>query len=394
MPNPTIDTTPEGTTVNGSFYKNQGNSDSAFPSAPPTSPVIVTGSGPAKDFANHTQFINNQIQTKSAYVPPAPTATPTAGAVPAGWDPQTYANFKAANPGLEPTPEDTAKMNAAGGSATTGKTQTGAPSTDTYSDAYTQQLDKIAATSDKATQNLIATIKASRANQGRDINEQYDRLKSGLFSLGVSTGQINFTPELVYGKVNAAENTRLAKLQDIDQKEATALIDAQQASEDKDLSLLKEKRTYIDSLKQTRLDLLKKSYDTLSAESGIAKLEATSIYDAMQPLNADQRAKYLQAVSQKYDVPLITLQAALNAEQASRQKKAKSTSGNTSGKNYTATNIPDTVLGDLTYDLKNKTDKTVQDFYAAYPEVSTTYLNSLYNTYHPKSKSGVSLSDF
>lgn len=30
---------------------------------------------------------------------------------PAGWDPKTYANFKAANPNLEPTAEDTARMN-------------------------------------------------------------------------------------------------------------------------------------------------------------------------------------------------------------------------------------------------------------------------------------------
>src|ERR1035437_493213 len=36
------------------------------------------------------------------------------GAVPAGWDAQTYANFKAANPTLEPTANDTARMQAAG----------------------------------------------------------------------------------------------------------------------------------------------------------------------------------------------------------------------------------------------------------------------------------------
>jgi|GEM_PF-4037544 len=38
----------------------------------------------------------------------------TGTGVPAGWDDQTYANFKAANPGQEPDAEDTARMQAAG----------------------------------------------------------------------------------------------------------------------------------------------------------------------------------------------------------------------------------------------------------------------------------------
>jgi hypothetical protein len=39
----------------------------------------------------------------------------TTPAVPAGWDPETYSNFKNANPTLEPTPEDTFRMKNAGG---------------------------------------------------------------------------------------------------------------------------------------------------------------------------------------------------------------------------------------------------------------------------------------
>lgn len=39
--------------------------------------------------------------------------------IPAGWDAQTYANFKAANPGLEPDAQDTAMMQNAGNNQTT-----------------------------------------------------------------------------------------------------------------------------------------------------------------------------------------------------------------------------------------------------------------------------------
>lgn len=48
-----------------------------------------------------------------------PTSQATNGTIPPGWDATTYANFKAANPSLEPTAEDTAQMLGTGSSAPT-----------------------------------------------------------------------------------------------------------------------------------------------------------------------------------------------------------------------------------------------------------------------------------
>lgn len=60
------------------------------------------------------------------------TSTAT-GTSPAGWDAATYAAFKAANPNLEPTAQDTANMQNAGGASSTNQ-----PST---VQAYTQNAD-------------------------------------------------------------------------------------------------------------------------------------------------------------------------------------------------------------------------------------------------------------
>lgn len=62
-----------------------------------TPPPYVSSTDVAGQFTADKQFIDQR----------------TNAAVPAGWDPVTYANFKKANPTLEPTPEDTTRMLAA-----------------------------------------------------------------------------------------------------------------------------------------------------------------------------------------------------------------------------------------------------------------------------------------
>lgn len=77
------------------------------------------------------------------------------GTPPPGWDAQTYANFKAANPGLEPNAQDTAKMLAAGSNGT--------PSTVTLVNKETGQEYTI----NNPTADQIANFKA----QGWDMAE-------------------------------------------------------------------------------------------------------------------------------------------------------------------------------------------------------------------------------
>ncbi len=278
----------------------------------PKNQLIVTGSKPASDFAQYKQDLTQAIN-KGSYTPaPQP---------PAGWDPTTYANFKAANPTLEPTPEDTAKMR---GTASAGGANIDSPyaGMDSYSDSYTQMLDKIGATSDKATQNLIATIKAQKQNRMSTINQETDRLKSGLMSLGLETGDINFTPDLVYGKIAQAENARASKLMELDRDEATALLEAQQASENDDLDVLKEKMDYYKSIKKTRLDILKESYDTMATEAKIGELQATQIYDELQKLPSASKLPFLQELASRYDIPIAALTSQVSEITRDRAKKA------------------------------------------------------------------------
>lgn len=246
-----------------------------------TTPLIVTGSKPAQQFAKNSQYINQQIQNTQQYTP------------------QPYQQ------GQEQ--KDMFKF------------------METYSDPYTQYLDKMMATSDKATQNLIATIKAQKANQMRGINDQYERLKQGLMSLGLSTGNINFTPELVYGSINQAENARLGKLQELDMNEATALLEAQQASDEKNFKLLKERIDYIKGIKKTRLELLKESYDTIAYEQKIGEMQARQIYDTIQGMDKNTQINFLQQIARQYNIPLASIILGLNEEKRARQGTTSNT---------------------------------------------------------------------
>ncbi len=260
----------------------------------PENQVIVTGSKPAADFAQNSQYIQNLINNKSLAGIPPPTINPQNGSDKTQVNPNDPNNIA------------------------------------TFSDPYTQMLDKISATSDKATQNLIATIKAQKANQTNTINQDADRLKSGLMSLGIETGQINFTPDLVYGHIQQAENDRTAKLADIDQKEATALLDAQQAAENKNFTVLKEKVDYIKSLKQDQINVLKNTYDTANYESKIGSIEANQIYDEVQKLpDAKSKTDFMQAIATKFGIPLLSLTTQVNKITAGKTSKTstKSASG-------------------------------------------------------------------
>lgn len=260
----------------------------------PENQLIVTGTNPANQFGKNSQELDNLL-----------------GQV--GTQPQTPGTN--VNPGVKEQ-QDLNKM------------------VETYSDPYTQMLDKIGATSDKATQNLIATIKSNKSAREANINLEYDRLKQGLFSLGLSTERLSFTPDLVYGSITQAENERMSKLQTLDQDEATALLEAQQAREDKDFKLLKERMDYIKGIKKSRLDILKESYDTLNYESKIGELQANQIYDELQNLSEEKKVPFLQQLATKFDIPLAALTSQVAQITRDRKKEAEKSSG--SGGGYTS----------------------------------------------------------
>lgn len=290
---------PAGTTGFGPDYSVAPKADATAPVSP-TNNVIVTGTGPSTTFAKNSAYVNNQIQTKAAAPVPA---TPSV---------------------VTPTP--TGAVN-----PTAPVSDPNDPNNPNYSDAYTKTLDNISASSDAATKNLIATIQANRQNQVNTLTQNADRLKSGLMSLGVETGQINFTPDLVYGHIQQAENDAQSKITDINQKEATALLDAQTAAQNKDFTSLKDKVAYIKSLQQERLSALTSTYTQANDEAKLGTIEANQIYDEFQKLPTDQAKTALVAgVAAKFGISPISITTALNKIHATNAKASgKGSTGGT-----------------------------------------------------------------
>lgn len=299
----------EGSTHNGFTYSGGGwvptPSASSLTSNPSDSPMaigpnqlIVTGTKPEQEFTENAQDATQMIGANNAAINPQ---VQTGDQKKPGDDQKDMFDFMS-----------------------------------TYTDPYIQALDKISATSDKATQNLIATIKAKKANQMSTINDQYDRLSQGLMSLGLSTGNINFTPDLVYGQIAQAENQRIGKLQTLDRDEATALLEAQQAVEEKDFKLLKERMDYIKTIKKSRLDLLKEDYETMSYESKIGELQAGQIYDELQKLPENKKLPFLQQIATKFGIPLTALTSQVSEITRDRANKK---AGAKSSKKLTLTQI-------------------------------------------------------
>lgn len=199
---------------------------------------------------------------------------------------------------------------------------------DNYSDPYTQALDKMKANQDAATQNLIATIQAKRANRGNEINQSYQRYKEGLMLLGIQSEDINSTPDIVMGNIQQAENARIAKLQDLDMQEATALLEAQTARDEKDFKLLKDRMDYIKEIKRERINTLKDNFDMLKAEQGIADIQAEQIYDQLGKLSGNQKEQFLQEIANSFNVPV----GAIVAGVAKVAKARKTGTGGGGGK--------------------------------------------------------------
>lgn len=299
------------------------------------------------------------------------------------------------------TSNDLATMLAGLNNTSTG--QENNPTLENTNDAYTQMLDKLSATSSAATKALIGSIQASRSNQANTLDTTYENYKKGLQLLGIQHNDAASTPDLLMGHITQAENEHTQKLQSLDVETNKALIDAEKAQQEGDLATLKEKMDHVKDLKQQKDDYLKNIADNLGYQKTIASDEAAQYYDALQKLDPADQEAFLQAVSKKYGIPLESLTTAVANEKISRDKESlateqaqanlantkattakKTSTDGSSDKNYTATDIPDSVLSPLTDDLKNS-QATLDDLISLYPEVSTSYLTSLYKTYHPTS---------
>lgn len=211
-----------------------------------------------------------------------------------------------------------------------GNTQNPNPNSDTptvgnTSDSYTQMLDGLSKTSDASTKALIGTINASRANRANALNTQYSDYKQGLQLLGIQHNEAQATPDLLMGHIQQAENEHQAKLQALDVETNKALMDAEKAQKEGDLSILKEKMSYVKELKAEKQNILKNIADNLSYETKIADTEAAQYYDKLNTLNPADKEAFLTALSKKFNVSLGSLTKAMVTEKERRDKVALDT---------------------------------------------------------------------
>lgn len=193
---------------------------------------------------------------------------------------------------------------------------------DNTNDSFTQALDRISGTSDAATKALIGSIQANRQTQKNAADTEYGNYKSGLQLLGIQHNDAQSTPDLLAGHITKAENDHTTKLQSIETETNKALVDAQTAKDNKDLSTLKDKMSYIKDLNQQKQDYLKNIADNMSNQTKIADSQIGNAYDALLKLNPKDQEQYLQVVAQKYNIPLGSLVKSMVTEKQQREKDA------------------------------------------------------------------------
>lgn len=344
---PTITQTPTGTTVNGVTYANNGNSDSATPNAPASSPS-VTSSPSRSTFAQN----GNKLQTYISQLGGSPTSN-------------------------NPNPDDT-------------------DATEEASDPILKQLTALQSSSDAATKSLIASTMAAYQNKVNATTKQYENYKSGLQQLGVETNEAQSSPDLLAGHIQQAASDELSKINDYKAQEAQAVIKAQQAKADNDFKTLDEQMSRLKDIQTAKTDAIANMYKTLSSTSKAAAIEAHDIYANFVTLDpADQNA-YIQAVSQKYGFNPNDLVTALNDERVKQAKTAKSlstaSSKDTNQLKFTSTQKNSLVNSGLPANQLNSIETYVNNygvdaFISANPSLTDEQKTALQGLFAPKAKS-------
>lgn len=202
-------------------------------------------------------------------------------------------------------------------------------------DAFTIALDKLTKNQDAASKALISGIQAKAQQQKNTETQDFEDLKRGMALLGIEQ---NLPQEVAIGRYTKIKNDFNAKISRIDAEETKALMDAQLARDEKNLSLLKQKMDYVKQLKREKLEALKDVYDQMNTEGKIADIQAEQIYDKLQTLGSADKETFLHAVADKYNIPVNALITSLATI---KEKKAKGTgkSGGAKGVKFTASQV-------------------------------------------------------
>lgn len=214
--------------------------------------------------------------------------TPFTPAVPAGWDTQTYQNFKTANPGIEPTTQDTNAMNNAG------KTNTGGYVGETYyapgstiptdnignpmkmtatspsQDTILKSLSDQKASSDALTAEMVANIESqyqTLTNHQQQVNASNNAATAGaIFRSGAAQGD---------AYAQNAQNYQIQQgvdaLADLATKKQTAILAAKQAGQTQDFQLQEKMNSQIADIAKDQAAAGKALSEKIQAATDLAK---------------------------------------------------------------------------------------------------------------------------
>lgn len=206
--------------------------------------------------------------------------------------------------------------NSSSTSANDSNTTDGVPN----NDPILSGLNTLQSNSDAATKSLIASTKATYQNKLNDVDRQYSNYKAGLQQMGIETNEAQSSPDLLAGHIQQASNDQMDKINALDAEESKALMDAQNAKADGDFKTLQAKMDYVKQVKQEKQQAIKDMYDNITTAKTASDDEAQNIYAVMQTLDPSDQEAYIQAVAQKYGLPLDSLVGSLASYSATQKK--------------------------------------------------------------------------
>lgn len=198
-------------------------------------------------------------------------AEKTIGGAPPGWDAATYANFKAANPGLEPTAQDTASMQNAG------KDQA-SPLDDYFKNAYDavdtdptigveeKLLNNLQTSNDTATASYIDAIKKQFSADKEQLDYSQASNKAVTKNALLRSGTSRYAPTVAAGILSAENRADLRTLGKLQADENVQIGQALQAKQNNDYQVLEKKLAQIKDIRDQKRDIAKQMYDAMQKQ--------------------------------------------------------------------------------------------------------------------------------
>jgi len=197
-------------------------------------------------------------------------AEKTLGGAPPGWDAATYANFKAANPGLEPTAEDTARMQNAG-AADKPADPLGDYFKSTYDDIENdptigveeRMLNNLQASGDAATASYIDAIKKNFQADQEQLAYSQKANKAVTKNSLLRAGTARYAPTVAAGIMSAEARADVRTLSKLQAQENVQIGEAMQAKQNNDFQILEKRLAQIKDIRDQKRDLAKQMFDAM-----------------------------------------------------------------------------------------------------------------------------------